>query len=412
MPDPIKEVLTRGIERIYPSREALEKELEKRKIVVYWGIDPTAPDLHLSHLENLLILKRFQDLGHKVVLLIGDATAQIGDPSERAAARKKLSKATVLKNAQDYKRKASKVIRFSGKKPARIVFNSQWWEKLTYLEAMSKIGYHFTSQQLLERDMFQKRIKAGNPPTVPELLYPMMQAYDSVMLRVDAELGGTDQIFSMLAGRELVKRFLRKEKFVIAKKLLADPRTGEILMSQSRGRYIAIDESPNEMFGKIMALPDEVLPDCFEVWTQIPMAGVKKILSNTKPMEAKKRLASEVIALLHTAPTKKTITKPLTYAVKKAAEAQKEFERVFKKREIPKTMSQIKIKEKQLPAIELLVKCKLAKSRSEARRLIEQGGVKIDELPITDYQLPITISDGIVIRVGKRRFVKVKKADR
>lgn len=409
MPDPIKEVLTRGVARIYPNRKALEKELKKRKIAVYWGADPTAPDLHLSHLENLLILKRFQDLGHKVIFLIGDATAQIGDPSDRAAARRKLSKAAVLKNTRDYKKQVSKVIRFSGKNPARIAFNSQWWEKLTYIEAMRKVGYHFTSLQLLKRDMFRKRIKAGNPPTVPEFLYPMMQAYDSVVLKVDAELGGTDQIFNMLAGRDLVKKLLGKEKFVIAKKLLADPRTGEILMSQSHGRYIAIDEPPNEMFGKIMALPDEVLPDCFELWTQIPMPKVKKILAKSAPggpMEAKKRLAREVVALL--------------YSERKAANAQRTFERTIQEKKPPKVTLERDYPDRfisrygSLPTVSAITTASgLVSSMSEARRIIQQGGVEIDGERIWDPQKRMNImAEDKIIKVGKRGYRKLKKPTR
>jgi len=397
MPDLIKEVLTRGIAKIYPSREALENGLKTRKITIYWGVDPTASDLHLSHLENLLILKRFQDLGHKVIFLIGDATAQIGDPSDRFAKRKKLTKMEVVKNMHHYKKQASKVINFSGVNSAKIAFNSRWWEKLTFIEAVNKVGYHFTSQQLLERDMFQKRIKAGNPPTVPELLYPMMQAYDSVMLKVDAELGGTDQIFNMLAGRELVKRFLGKEKFVIAKKLLSDPKTGEILMSKSRGRYIAISDPPKEMFGKIMALPDEVLLNCFELWTQIPMKEVREITGKEKPLEAKKRLAKEVVTLL--------------YSEDAAQRAQREFERFVQKGEKPEKVPEFVYK--STPAslatpARITMASGLVSSASEAQRIIEQGGFEINDIRITNPVKRLKLRGGEVIKVGKRGYRKIK----
>lgn len=385
------DLLSRGINKIYPDRQTLEQVLKERKISIYWGIDPTAPDLHLSNMENLLILKRFQDLGHKIIMLIGDATAQVGDPSERATKRRRITKDQVLQNAREYQNQAEKIVNFTGDNPARLVFNSEWWEKMTFLEVMDKVGYHFTSQQLLERSMFQNRIKAGNPPTVSEFLYPLMQGYDSVALEVDAELGGTDQIFNMLVGRDLSKQILGKEKFVIAKKLLADPRTGEMLMNKSRGNYIPMREEPSEMFGRIMALPDEILKDCFELWTPIPLDQVQKLLKEAPPMEAKKRLAYEVVSLLHSSA--------------EADRAQVEFRTVFAEGGIPREAPVWPLAGKKIDLTVLLVEKKVVKSKSEGRRLLKQGGISLNDKKLNE---PETILESGVLKIGKKTFIEIK----
>lgn len=395
----IEELLTRAIEKIYPNKESLEKVLKsKKRLRIYWGIDPTGPTLHLDHGTNLLILKRFQDLGHEVILLIGDFTAQIGDPTGRISPRKQLLKKEVLENCKNYKKQASKILNFRSKKnPAKIVFNSKWWEKMN-LEKIIKLMSKFTVAQLLTREMFQKRIKQGKEIFLHEFIYPLLQGYDSVVLNVDVEIGGSDQTFNMLIGRDLLKIYKKKEKYVITKKLLEDPKTGEILMSKSQKRYIGLDEKPTQMYGKIMSLPDEVIIQCFEHWTEVPMEKIKKLKEDLEqkkinPKIAKAWLAKEVISIYH--------------GKKAAIEAEREFERVFKEKKLPTTIPEIKIGEENLNILDLLVKTKLTQSKSEAKRLILQKGVKINGILKENWQEIVKINKGMIIQVGKKKFTKI-----
>lgn len=395
----IKELLARSIEQIYPSKEKLKKALETgEKLKVYFGIDPTAPHLHLDHSTSLLILKRFQDLGHQVVLLIGDFTAQIGDPTGKISSRKQVSKEKVLKNCKNYKKQAGKILNLEGgENPAEIVFNSRWWGKMKLEEGMDLLR-RMTLGRIIARDMFQKRMDQGKEIYLHELIYPLLQGYDSVALNVDVEIGGSDQMFNMLIGRDLMEDYRDKEKFVITKELLEDPRTGEILMSQSEGRFIALDESPSEMYGKIMALPDEVIPLCFEHWTEVPLKEVREIKNKleqekSNPRELKARLAREVITIY--------------YDHKEALTAEKEFEKVFQKGKLPSEIPEIRIGSSLINILDLLVKANLASSKSQAKRLINQGGVRIDRRKCSDWQRTVKIKkEGTIIQVGKRKFIK------
>ena len=381
----IKEVLTRSVENIYPNREALEEILKSgKKIRLYNGIDPTGK-LHLGHLAVLRKLRQFQDLGHEVIVLIGDFTAMIGDPTDKMAARKPLSRNQVLENAKNYKKQIGKILDFK-KSNVKFMYNGEWTNKLKPIDLL-KMFSHFTVARILERDMFQKRIQEGKDILLHEFVYPVFQAYDSVIMDVDLEIGGNDQTFNMLRGRDLMKKMKNKEKFVMTLKLLTDP-TGK-KMGKSEGNLVPLDEKPQEMFGKAMAWPDSLLEIGFELLTDIPLEKIKK----TNPREAKASLAREIVSLCYN---------------KRAAEkAEKEFDRIFKEKKIPTKISGIKILEKEISLPQLLVRMKFVSSKSEARRLILQKGVKIDGLIESDWQKIIKIKKGTIIQVGKRKFAKI-----
>ena len=389
----IKEILfSRYIEKVYPSKEKLKNLLKSgKRLAIYIGIDPTAPHLHLGHSTNFLLLKKFQELGHKVILLIGDFTARIGDPTGKLSARKPLSEQEILRNCRGYKTQTGKILDFVSKEnPAELKFNSQWLSQLR-LDEIIKLMAETTVGQILKREMFQKRIKEGKEIYLNEFLYPLLQGYDSVAMRIDIEMGGNDQTFNMMVGRDLVKDYLDKEKIVISTKLLINPKTQRKLMSKSEGNFIALDDSPDQMYGKIMALPDEVVLPIFNLCTEIEDEKIKEIMK-LNPREAKTKLAKEIVSIY--------------YGRGKAERAEREFNRVFREKKLPTIIPQVQIKEKSLNILELLVKIKLISSKSEAKRLILQKAVKINGVLKENWQEIIEIKKGIVIQVGKRRFVK------
>lgn len=395
----IDELLNRWVDKIYPSKEDFKKASKSRKkLVIYHGVDPTAPDLHLGHSTNYLLLRKLQDLGHKIILLIGDFTAQIGDPTGRLTARKALTKKEVMENCKTYQKQIGKILDFKSKKnPAKVKFNSQWLEKLK-LEDIMKLAANFTQAQIIKRNMFQERLKKKEEIYLHEFLYPLFQGYDSVALNVDVEVGGTDQTFNMLIGRDLIKIYKKKEKFVITTPLLINPKTGQKLMSKSEGSLVALDDPPNQIYGKVMALPDEVILTCFELCTGISLKEIQKISKGLKnkelnPRDAKARLARDIVTIYHG----KTV----------ASNAEREFNRVFKEKKQPTKIPQVKIKVKQLPVLDLLAKTKLAPSKAEAKRLVEQKGVKIDGKVVKDWKKEISVKSGMILQVGKRRFIKL-----
>ena len=382
----IKEVLTRGVENIYPNRKALERVLKSgKKLRVYNGIDPTGR-LHLGHFVVLRKLRQFQELGHETIVLIGDFTATIGDPTAKYAARKTLTRRQVLAYAKTYKKQIRKILDFS-KPNVRFLYNEEWTNKLKPADMLA-LASKFTVARLLERDMFQKRIKASRDIHVHEFLYPIFQAYDSVTMDIDLEIGGNDQTFNMLAGRTLMKKMKNKEKFVLATKLLVDPAGKK--MGKTEGNIVGLDEKPDKMYGEIMSWPDEIINIAFELCTDTPMIEVKKI---TNPRDAKARLAKEIVAVCHN---------------KKAAElAEKEFNKIFREKKLPSKIPSIRIKEKYLNILSLLVKTKLSSSRAEAKRLVLQKGVRVDSRIEGDWQKVIEVKSGKVLQVGKRKFVKI-----
>lgn len=381
------------IDKIYPSRAALEKALLK-PLTIYHGIDPTGSTIHIGHAVVLRLLKHLQEMGHKVIILIGDFTALIGDPTGRDAGRKMLSEQQIIENLSNYKEQLFKIL---DPTKTEISFNSQWYSgsgNMSTLRAFLELGKEFTAAQLWERDLFQERQKKGNPVSLTEFIYPVLQAYDSVELAVDLEVGGTDQTFNMLRGRDLISRKLGKEKFVITTKLLSgiDGRK----MSKSYDNYVGLIDSPEEMFGKLMSIADKLLEEYFALAADIdPLHKGIRALIKKDPRSAKVKMAREVVALYH--------------GIQAADLAEFAFDRLFKEKALPTDVIEVKPHSSSNQyVVDLLVDLGLASSRSEAFRFIIQNGVRIDNTVITDRFAQITPYDGMVINVGKRKFVKIK----
>ena len=394
------DILESNIENIYPSKEALLRKLQSdNKLKVYLGIDATSPEIHIGHAVALWKLRRFQDAGQKVILLVGDFTGMIGDPSDKTAVRKKLSREEVLENAHQFKSQASRILNFSGKNPAGLEFNSRWLSKLS-LEDLIELAGNFTVQQLIERDMFRKRLTERRPIGLHEFLYPILQGYDSVALDVDVEIGGSDQTFNMLIGRQLLKTLKNKEKFVISLPLL--PGTNGKKMSKSENNIIGTEESPNEMYGKVMSLRDELTTKYFKLCTLLSKDEVTKIeeeLAENKKntMEAKKRLAFEIVKLYH--------------GEKVAFAAQNEFVNVFQKGARSSNVVVVEKPRSILPTSYAKVATISGgtKSISEAIRLAENKGLKIDGKSINNAREKLVepAGDETIIDIGKRKSIKI-----
>lgn len=394
----IEEVLTRSVDTLYPSKAEFKKLLTSGKqLRIYMGIDPTATYAHLGHATNYIILKRLHALGHKIIVLIGDFTAMIGDPSDKSSLRKRLTKEEVQENLKHFKAQIGKILDFNDKNnPIEIRFNADWLAKLTFADAVD-LAANFTVQRMLERDNFAKRLAEKKPLYVHEFFYPLMQGYDSVALNADIEIGGTDQTFNMLAGRTLVKQYQKREKLVMTTTLLENPVTGEKLMSKSLGTGIALNEAPKDMYGKTMALPDEAIIQVFIDCTYLEMSEIRQLEKSLKaganPRDIKARLAFELVKMYYDAAT--------------AEKAQAEFEQIFKHKEKPTDIPVIKIAA-TTEIIDLIMQTKTAESKSQARRLVEQGGVKLNDKKIIDAQTKIQLKSGDILQVGKRKFVKIK----
>lgn len=400
----IDELISRSVDSIYPSSQALKKLLTSGKqLKVYVGIDPTANYVHLGHSTNYIVLKRFHELGHKIIVLVGDFTAKIGDPSDKTSLRVQLSDEQVKQNLKSFKDQIGKVLDFNDtKNPIDFKFNSQWLAKLSFEDAV-ELASNFTLQQMVERDAFQKRLAAQKPLYVHEFFYPLMQGYDSVAMDVDVEVGGTDQTFNMLAGRTLLKRLKDKEKIVIATTLLENPVTGEKLMSKSLGTGVGLNESPVQMFGKIMALPDEGVLQCFVDCTYLSMEEIdsikQELSSGANPRDIKMRLASIVVQMYHSAD--------------KANRAQDDWLAKFSQRDsdyIPEdapnvSLSKLTTDDQARAAQQLIISCGIAVGYSQAKRLIDQGAYKINGKKITSYDALPDIGD--VVQIGKKRYFKI-----
>ncbi len=387
----IEELLTRGVENIFPTREFLEKELKSgRQLSLYTGYDPTAPTLHIGHGITLMKLRQFQDLGHKIIMLIGDFTGMIGDPTDKTATRKQLTRDEVLENCREYERQASQILSFSGANPAEIKFNSEWLGKMNFADVL-ELSSKFTVQRMLERDMFQERIKEGKPIYIHEFMYPLMQGYDSVAMDVDGEVGGNDQTFNMLAGRDLMKEIKNKEKFVLTLKLLVD-NSGK-KMGKSEGNMIAMSDSPEDMFGKVMSWSDEMILRGFELCTKVSMEEIKvlekSMAEGENPRNLKLRLAFEV-------------TK--SFLGESASEQGKEhFSKVISGKEKPEDMPEVK--PSSYDVITVLIESKITSSKSEARQVIQQGGVRLNDQKVEGFET--IVKPGDVLQKGSRFFVKV-----
>ncbi len=429
----IQELLTRGVENIFPNPDFLEKELKSgRQLTLYTGYDPTAPTLHIGNGITLLKLRQFQDLGHKIIILIGDFTGMIGDPTDKSAVRKRLTREEVLENCKKYQDQAASVLKFDGENPAEIKFNSEWLGKMNF-GAVLELAAHFTVQQILKRDMFEKRFfgeiwcvncnknillpldwKIGDPnprckvcensidPTsfkpvgtqpiyLHEFLYPLMQGYDSVVMDVDGEVGGNDQTFNMLAGRTLMKEIKGKEKFVLTIKLLADEHGKK--MGKTEGNMVAFSDTPEDMFGKVMTWTDGMIVSAFELCTRLPIdeiVAIKKSLdAGANPRDAKLQLAFAITE---------------TFLGTKAAEQGRDnFAKVIQNKERPDEIPGLQ--PTAYDVVTILVEAGFVKSKSEAKREIDGGGIKVNDEKIMDYEM--VAKSGDVIQKGKRFFVKV-----
>ncbi|MCL5433039.1 MAG: tyrosine--tRNA ligase [Patescibacteria group bacterium] len=390
--DKVGELLSRGVETIYPSKEELEKVLRSgKKLRIYEGFDPTSPQLHIGHLVSLRKLRQWQDLGHEVIFLIGDFTGMIGDPTGKDKTRIPLTKEQVKENAKTYKDQASKILRFDGENPVTIRYNSEWLEKMSITE-LAELMRYLSVQQIIERDMFQRRLKNNMDIAISEFLYPLMQGYDSVAMEIDVEVGGNDQLFNMMIGRDLLHRIKRKNKFVMTTPILEDSMGVKI--GKTEGNAIAISDSPNDLYAKLMALGDDVIVKGFTYLTDIPMDEIqnieKEIEKGNHPMIYKKKLAFEIVKGLN--------------SDEEAKNAQENFERTVQQKEVPSDIIELPVEDNYTVA-EVLIAGDFVESKSEAKRLIEQGGVELNDKRITD---PNTKAEEGILRVGKRKFVKIK----
>ena len=390
----INELLTRGVAAIYPSKEFLESRLKSGdKLTIYHGVDPTGPTLHVGHSVPLFKLAQFQQLGHQIIFLIGDMTATIGDPTDKMAARVPLTKEEVLENSKLYKKQASKIIKFSGENPAKLRYNSKWLAKLSLADTF-KVYSNMTYAQTIKRDMFQKRIAEGKDLYLHEFMYPMMQGYDSVALDVDGEIGGNDQTFNMLVGRDLMKKLKNKEKFVVCTKLLTDASGKK--MGKTEGNMVALDEDANQMFGKVMSWADGLILSGLELCTRLPMEKIQEIKSKLdnglNPRDAKLILAGEITAIYH--------------GQKKAREAKKNFLAVFSDKSRMGEVKETKAEVGEL-LMDVVSREKLVSSKSDFRRLVSEGAVSNTETKerITDPFFKIT--SNLTIRIGPLRFLKI-----
>lgn len=392
-PKKIEEFLTRGVENIYPNKEFVKKQLESgRKLKMYLGIDPTGPTLHMGHSIPIRKLAEFQKLGHEVILLIGDFTAMIGDPTDKSAVRKQLTRRDVLNNCKIYKKQASKFLKF-GFFGAKLKYNSKWLGSMNFADVLD-LASHMTVQQMLERDMFQKRIEENKPIYMHEFFYPLMQGYDAVALDVDGEIGGNDQTFNMLAGRNLMKDILHKDKFVITMKLLEDANGKK--MGKTDNNAVSMLDNEYEMFGKVMSWTDSMILNSFERVTYVSeeeIAEIKKQLDEgANPRDAKIRLAKEIVTIYH--------NKEL------ADKAEKNFIDTFKKGGLPENIDEIKAENGALLS-EVLMNAKIVESKSDFRRLVTEGAVSntATEEKITDPNQKV--HDPITLKIGKKRFVRI-----
>lgn len=399
-PEKIHELLTRSVKEILPTKESLEKELfSGKKLRIYIGTDATGTSLHLGHATNYIILEKFRKLGHEVIFLIGDFTSRIGDPTDKTAARIQLTREQVVENVKTWLDQIRPIVDIDNKEnPVKILYNHDWLSKLDFEEVL-KLASHFTVQQMLERDMFQKRLQEQKPIHLHEFLYPLMQGYDSVAMDVDIEMCGNDQKFNALAGRTLQKKINNKEKFVFITTLLENPNTGEKMMSKSLGTGVFLDSSADQMYGGIMAQADENIHQLFVDCTYVSdieiMDMVFGMQNGENPMQYKKRLAREIVTIYHNE--------------NEALAAQTNWENTFSEGGLPDVIPEVSGESETLLS-EVLVANNILDSKGEFRRLTDEGGIKIVsedliETKITDFQYKL--SETIVLKIGKKKFVKV-----
>ncbi len=396
------ELLKRGVEEIIPlddfNRKIERSEKENKPLIIKTGFDPTAPDIHLGHTVLLRKMKHFQDMGHTVVFLIGDFTGMIGDPSGKSETRKQLSREEVLANAETYKKQVFKIL---DEKKTIIDFNSRWCEPMTFADVL-ELTSRYNVARMLERDDFSNRYKKGIPISMLEFMYPLVQGYDSVALKADIELGGTDQKFNLLVGRDLQREYGQEAQVIMTLPLLVG-LDGVQKMSKSLNNYIGINEAPREIFGKVMSVSDELMFLYYELVTDVPRDEIERFRSGIKdgtahPRDVKVRLAKEICAQF--------------YDMDTANAAEAEFNKIFVKKDLPDELPEYRIpeeekKEGKIWMVKLLTLSGLAQSNGEARRLIRGGGVYCDGVKIQEEEFELGLPCECVIKVGKRRFMKV-----
>ncbi len=392
------EMIKRGAVELIPEdelKEKLEKSYKENKpLNIKLGCDPTRPDLHLGHSVVLRKLAQFQQLGHKAILIIGDFTAMIGDPSGRNATRPPLTFEEAKANAETYLKQAYKIL---DREKTEIVYNSEWLGKMTF-EDVIKLASKYTVARMLERDDFTKRFKSGIPISMHEILYPLAQAMDSVAIKSDVELGGTDQKFNLLVGRDIQREYGVEPQVILTMPLLVGT-DGTEKMSKSYDNYIGIDEDPQNMYGKTLSIPDDLIYTYFELVTDEPLeelAKIKEMLNNPEvnPRDLKRRLARKIVAMYH--------------SEEAARKAEEEFDRIFVRKSVPENMPEKEMEMgTEIPIIDLIMEVGFAPSRGEARRLVIQGGVSIDGNKVTDFKHIVKIENDFVLKVGKRKFVKI-----
>jgi tyrosyl-tRNA synthetase len=399
---PIKEqmeLIKRGASEIIPEEELirkLEKSIKEGKpLIVKLGCDPSRPDLHIGHSVVLRKLAQFQSLGHQAILIIGDFTGMIGDPSGRNVTRPALSLEESRMNGESYLEQASKIL---NKEKTRIVYNSEWLSKMSF-EDVIKLSSKYTVARMLERDDFTKRFKSGEPISMHEILYPLAQAMDSVAISSDVELGGTDQKFNLLVGRDIQREFGMEPQVILTMPLIVGT-DGIEKMSKSYNNYIGISDTPKEIFGKTLSIPDSLIENYYELATDISneeLVSIKHQLKDPKinPRNIKRNLAKKLVSMYHDR--------------KAADEAEEEFDRIFIKKEIPDEVPDFNWKKgNQSGILDLLTITNLAPSKGEARRLVLQGGVSIDSIKVDDINAIIDIKDNSILKVGKRKFIRIK----
>ena len=390
----INELLSRGTVDIIDKKDLEKKLLSGKKLNIKLGIDPSGSDIHIGHMVVIRKLQEFQKLGHNIYLLFGNFTGQIGDPTGKDETRTTKTQEELEANAKHYLDQVKKVLDINN---VEVVWNADWLGKLTFAD-VTKLAAQFTVAQMMERDMFQERVKNNQPISVHEFMYPLMQGYDSVALKADVELGGTDQTFNLLAGRTLQKAFDQRPQDIITVPIL-EGTDGNLKMGKSTNNYIGVNEAPKEMYGKVMSVPDKVITRYFELATSVPADEIKKIEESLKkgqnPRDAKMRLAREIVTIYHDEDAAKS--------------AEQELIEVFAKKSLTNDNETKNKNTDSINIVELLSQTNLTSSKSEARRLIDGGGVRVDNEKIESQDLVLSLEKEKLIQVGKRKFLKVIK---
>jgi tyrosyl-tRNA synthetase len=391
------DVIRRGTVDLLPEDELvkkLEKSIKKNKpLIIKQGFDPTAPDIHLGHTVGIRKLKQFQDLGHQVVVIIGDYTAMVGDPSEKNSTRPRLTHEMVMENAKTYQEQFFKILE---KDKTIIRFNGDWFSKMTFEEIMNLAG-KFTVARMLERDDFSKRYANQQPISVHEFFYPLMQGYDSVMIEADVELGATEQKFNLVIARQIQKEYEKEQQIVLTLPVL-EGIDGTQRMSKSLGNYIGIDEPANEVYGKVMSIPDNLIYPYFELITDVAvneLKGIKSQLgdSEVNPRDVKRYLGRTIVEMYNDEQAGK--------------DAEEEFDRVFRQKKLPDEIKGYALEPKSYRILDLMVQVETCASKGEARRLVTQGGVSIDGEKVSDPFIELKIDKEMILKVGKRKFAKI-----